>query len=85
VRITPLCCCLLLASCGQSKAPVIEQPLPFQEKMQTLCDFYRTDLYNMAEQVATSRSDQVYNTSLKMAEDANKMLNMLNCKRWTPS
>jgi hypothetical protein len=85
VKITMLCCCLLLASCGQSKAPVLEQPLPFQEKIQALCDTYRTDLYNMAEKAAAARLDSEFKDSLYGAESAAKFLNMLNCKRWTPS
>lgn len=79
------CGCILLASCNQSKAPKVEQPLPFQEKMQALCDVYRTDLYNFAEKAATTLSDQEFINSLKGAEDSSKLLNMLNCKRWNPS
>ena len=36
------------------------------------CDTNRIDLYNMAEQVATAKSDKEYNTGLKLAEDADK-------------
>ena len=77
--------CSLMASCGQSKSPAAEQPLPLQEKMQALCDVKRMDLYNMAEQVAAAKSDKEYSTGLKLAEDADKILSMLNCKRWAPS
>ena len=79
------CGCILLASCNQSKSPVMEQPLPFQDKMQTLCDMYRTDLYNFAEKAATTRLDSDFKDSLYAAESATKFLNMLNCKRWNPS
>jgi hypothetical protein len=77
--------CIVLASCTQSKAPVMEQPLPFQDKMQALCDIYRTDLYNFAEKAATTRLDSEFKDSLYAAESATKFLNMLNCKRWNPS
>jgi hypothetical protein len=79
------CGCVLLVACNQSKPPVVEGPLPFQDKMQALCDIYRTDLYNMAEKAATSRLDSEFNDSLKTAESTTKLLNMLNCKRWNPS
>jgi hypothetical protein len=77
--------CVLLASCNQPKAPVVEQPLPFQDKVRTLCDMYRTDLYNFAEKAATTRLDSEFKESLNVAESASKLLNMLNCKRWNPS
>jgi hypothetical protein len=77
--------CSLMASCSQSKSPAVEQPLPLQDKMQALCDVNRIDLYNMAEQVATAKSDKEYSTGLKLAEDADKIMSMLNCKRWAPS
>lgn len=79
------CCCVLLASCGPAKVPVVEPPLPFQEKMQALCDLYRTDLYNFAEKAATTRSDSEFSDSLKAAEATTKFLNMMNCKRWNPA
>jgi len=79
------CGCILLASCNQSKAPVVEQALPFQDKMQALCDVYRTDLYNFAEKAAATRSDSEFKDSLYMAESTAKFLNMLSCKRWNPS
>ncbi|HLW24191.1 MAG TPA: hypothetical protein VKT22_07515 [Steroidobacteraceae bacterium] len=80
-----ICACVLLASCNQPKPPVIEQPLPFQEKMRALCDVYRTDLYNFAEKAATTRLDSEFKESLYAAESATKLMDMLNCKRWNPS
>ncbi len=79
------CGCILLASCNQYKAPVAEQPLLMQDKMQTLCDVYRTDLYNFAEKAIRTRLDSEFKDSLYGAESTSKFLNMLNCKRWNPS
>jgi len=78
------CGCFLLCSCNQPKTPMGEEALPFQDKMQTLCDLYRTDLYNFSEKAATTRSDAEFKDSLIAAESATKFLNMLNCRRWKP-
>ena len=77
--------CIFLVSCNQSSAPVEDRPLIFQDKMQALCDTYRTDLYNFAEKATHDRLDAEFKESLNVAESATKFLNMLNCKRWKPS
>jgi hypothetical protein len=84
-KIVVACSCVLLTACNQSAAPVAEQQLPFQEKIESLCAVYRTDLYGFAEKAATTRLDAEFTTSLKTAEDTSKLLTMLNCRRWKPS
>jgi hypothetical protein len=78
--------CLLLAGC-QPKTPIatLAQPLPYQDKMQTLCDLYRTDVYNFAAKAAKTTSNEQFADSIKVMEDAHKIMGMLNCKKWDPS